>query len=567
MRVFFWNAQGLAKDGAKAKLKELQNLHSPDIICLAETHVFCTVRYVNSLRLVGFCEDVITNEVAGIKGNIWIMWRSTLPRPKVISSSKQAITIDVDGNFITAVHASYNAVSRKMLWSQLGLGSISIPWLVVGDFNCVLRLEEKKGGIPNKEVYMIDFRSWISDNGLVEADAIGKKYTWSNCQKGRRRIVSKHDREIVNNAWLYKYANWRCKALPSICSDHSPLIGFGFHNTRPVRAPFRFQKMWQSHPNFLNMVENNWNQSMAGAPPLVFGDVHYRLKQAELKLDSEADLLDFDPADEVQFTRVADARKAADYVRLELASMLGMKSRISWLEEGDQNTRFFHNSIRLRRGQNTISELKTSTNSTLIVQEDIKDFIIDHYKKKFNGGSVNIDPTLFDYLHTNISSTESASMDVVPSLDDIKEAVFDLGADSDPGPDGFPGSIYRHCWNIISEDLYKAIVNCWEIRKIPKGINSSFLVLIPKNKKSDSIKDFRPIGLSNFFFKIITKIMATSLGSVLDDLVSEEQVAFMKGRNIHENIALASDLIDELNTDRKYGNVGIKLDIPKILTH
>ncbi|XP_026443907.1 uncharacterized protein LOC113344070 [Papaver somniferum] len=580
MRVFFWNAQGLAKDGAKAKLKELQNLHSPDIICLAETQVFCTVRFVKSLRLVGFCEDVITNEVVGTKGNIWILWRNTLPKPTVISSSKQAITIDVDGNFITAVHASFNAVSRKMLWSQLGLGSISIPWLVVGDFNCVLRLEEKKGGIPNKEVYMIDFRNWISDNGLVEADAIGKKYTWSNCQKGRRRIVSKHDRALVNNAWHYKFANWRCKALPRICSDHSPLIGFDFHSSRPVRAPFRFQKMWQSHPSFLNMVENNWNQNMAGAPPfvfngklkrlkdalkswnrLVFGDVHYRLKQAELRLDSEADLLDFDPADEVQFTRVEDARKAADDVRLELASMLRMKSRISWLEEGDQNTRFFHNSIRLRRGQNTISELKISSNSTLTVQEDIRDFIIDHYKEKFNGGNVNINPSLFDYPHASISTSESASMDVVPSLEDIKEAVFDLGADSAPGPDGFPGSFYRHCWNIISEDLYKAIVNCWEMRMIPKGINSSFMVLIPKNKKSDAIKDYRPIGLSNFFFKIITKIMATRLGSVLDDLVSEEQVAFMKGRNIHENIALAAELTNELNSDRKYGNVGIKLDI------
>ncbi|XP_026385071.1 uncharacterized protein LOC113280694 [Papaver somniferum] len=55
--------------------------------------------------------------------------------------------------------------------------------------------------------------------------------------------------------------------------------------------------------------------------------------------------------------------------------------------------------------------------------------------------------------------------------------------------------------------------------------------------------------------------MATRLGTVLNKLISEEKVVFMKGRNIHENITLASELINEINTERKHGNVGLKLDI------
>ncbi|XP_026416384.1 uncharacterized protein LOC113311798 [Papaver somniferum] len=486
MRVLYWNAQGLAKDGAKAKLKELQILHNPDVICIAEAQVFCSVRFVRSLRLVDFSEDVVTNEAGDVKGNLWVMWKNSLASPSILSSSRQAITVEVEGNIITAVHASYNPVTRKMLWRQLDLGSTSLPWLVLGDFNCVLRMEEKKGGIPIKEVYINEFRSWISDNRLVEVDSLGKKYTWSNRQKGSRRIVSKHDRAMVNEAWFFKYENWRCKALPRICSDHSPLIGFAFQSSRPKRAPFRIQKMWMLHPSFMNLVKENWNLSMVGAPPwvfasklrrlkdalkvwnrTVFGDVQFRLKQAELKLDAEMDLLDLDPADEVQFSRVADAKKAADDVRVDLASMLRMKSRVTWLEEGDQNTRFFHNSIRMRRSQNTISELKISTNSTLFLQEDIKTFLVNHYKDKFNGGDTCIDPKLFDFDHERISPQESILMDAIPSLDEIKAAVFDLGADSAPGPDGFSGNFYRLCWDTISADLCKAIVNCWEMRKIP----------------------------------------------------------------------------------------------------
>ncbi|XP_026420198.1 uncharacterized protein LOC113316192 [Papaver somniferum] len=396
---------GLEKDGARDKLSELYHLHNPDVICIAELQVFCTIRFVRSLRLVDFCEDVITNEVAGEKGNIWVMWRNYLARPDVLSSSKQAITLNIDGDFVTAVHASFDPVTRRRLWRQLGLGFISIPWLVLGDFNCVLRLYEKKGGRTIKEVYVNEFRSWISDNGLVEADAIGKRYIWSNCGSDNQRIVSKHDRVVVNDAWLYKY-------------------------------------------------------------------------QAKLKLETENDILDYDYGNELQFVKVVDAKKSVD-------------------------------------------------------DDEIKDYIVNHYQKKFNGGDVNIDPRIFDIEHESITDAECAFMDAIPSLEEVKEAVFDLGAGFAPGPDGFTGYFYRQCWNIISGDLFNAIANCWAMRKISNDINFSFIVFIPKNNKSDAIKDYRPI----------------------------EKVAFMKGRNIHDNIALASELINEINMERKHGNIGLKLGI------
>ncbi|XP_026442609.1 uncharacterized protein LOC113342207 [Papaver somniferum] len=133
-------------------------------------------------------------------------------------------------------------------------------------------------------------------------------------------------------------------------------------------------------------------------------------------------------------------------------------------------------------------------------------------------------------------------LDVVPSMEEIKAAVFDLGADSAPGTDGFSGCFYRHYWDLIHQDLSKAIIFCWNNKTIPHGVNSSLILLLAKVRVADSLRKYRPIGLRNFFFKIFTKILATRLGKVLDSLVSEEQVAFMKGRNIHENISLASEM-------------------------
>ncbi|XP_026443516.1 uncharacterized protein LOC113343598 [Papaver somniferum] len=152
-------------------------------------------------------------------------------------------------------------------------------------------------------------------------------------------------------------------------------------------------------------------------------------------------------------------------------------------------------------------------------------------------------------------------MDMIPSPEEIKQAVFDLSADSAPGPDGFSGCFYRHYWDIIHDDLTKAIIHCWNAGSIPNGVNSSFIILLAKVRGANTLRNFRPIGLSNFFFKIFTKILATRLGTVLDKLVSEEQAAFMKGRNIHENISLALEMVNELHYKRKDGNIGLKLDI------
>ncbi|XP_026419472.1 uncharacterized protein LOC113315407 [Papaver somniferum] len=86
-------------------------------------------------------------------------------------------------------------------------------------------------------------------------------------------------------------------------------------------------------------------------------------------------------------------------------------------------------------------------------------------------------------------------------------------------------------------------------------MNSSFLFLLPKVPGAKRTEQFRPIGLSNFCFKIITRIITTRLHEVLHKVISSQQGAFIKGRNIQEKIILASELVNELDTKRR--GVGI----------
>jgi hypothetical protein len=84
-----------------------------------------------------------------------------------------------------------------------------------------------------------------------------------------------------------------------------------------------------------------------------------------------------------------------------------------------------------------------------------------------------------------------------------------------------------------------AVIAIWN-RKFDNfhKLNSAFITLIPKKDNADQVKDFRPISLVHSFAKIITKILASRLASRLNDLVSPNQNAFIKGRFIQDNFML-----------------------------
>ncbi|XP_026459751.1 uncharacterized protein LOC113360457 [Papaver somniferum] len=222
--------------------------------------------------------------------------------------------MDLNGVHISFVHASYLQVTRR-LWQQLETVNDNIPWLVIGDCNCILRNEEKKGGLETRTSVINEFSDWMEHNNLFEVDALGCNFTWTNGQSGHRRIISKLDRAIINPAWLSKFENWRCKDLPREVPDHSTLIGFPFAVPKPKHAPFRVQKMWFLHADFMCMVTENWNLPVFGNPDFiftfnlkrlkvemktwnlrVFGNIHSRLKKDKLRFETAARISDEDPS-------------------------------------------------------------------------------------------------------------------------------------------------------------------------------------------------------------------------------------------------------------------------------
>ena len=84
-----------------------------------------------------------------------------------------------------------------------------------------------------------------------------------------------------------------------------------------------------------------------------------------------------------------------------------------------------------------------------------------------------------------------------------------------------------------------------------KGINSTFIALIPKVGNPQRLNDFRPISLVGSMYKILEKVLTNILRSVIPSRISDSQFVFIKGRQILDEILVANEIVDEASRHKK----------------
>lgn len=94
--------------------------------------------------------------------------------------------------------------------------------------------------------------------------------------------------------------------------------------------------------------------------------------------------------------------------------------------------------------------------------------------------------------------------------------------------------------------------------------NANTIILIPKTKDAYSMDMYKPIALANFKFKIISKILADKLASILPNIISKEKRVFIYERNIMDFTCLTSEAINNLDNNNKHVNLALKVDIAKV---
>jgi hypothetical protein len=149
--------------------------------------------------------------------------------------------------------------------------------------------------------------------------------------------------------------------------------------------------------------------------------------------------------------------------------------------------------------------------------------------------------------------------------EEISSALHQMPPNKAPGPDGFSAAFFQHNWPAIQGEVSDAILHFLNNGQLEPRINCTNIALVPKLKNPANVSDFRPIGLCNVLYKMVSKVLANRLKEVLPSVISSNQSAFIPGRLITDNVLAAYETLHTMHTNMwsKVGFMGIKLDMSK----
>ncbi|XP_057986601.1 uncharacterized protein LOC131171150 [Hevea brasiliensis] len=431
-------------------------------------------------------------EPNGLSGGLALWWNDNV-HINILASSSNIVDANVflhDRNVswhMSFVYGSPARENKAKIWEALGNLNFATSelWACIGDFNSIISQDEKWGGNDMRNSQVQDMIQFINQAALLDLECKGPPFTWYNKQFGENAIQERLD---------------------------------------------RFEEKWLQHPDCNSVIATAWKQPITGSP--MFSAVQ-KLKSCRKSLarwntevfcGNKAKIKNLHLQLENLYNHpMEEGNREVEYKILSRLNELCKRdeahwkqhSRISWLIEGDKNTRFFHLSTIQRRHRNSIVRLQQANGEWIDAEHHIKEEIVSYFQNLYSKSPTQGEEDVISFLPKCVTPEMNNSLLALVINEEIKTVAFALGGSKALGPDGFSGLFYQQNWDTVGEDVCCAI-------------------------------------------KIVL------LKPWMDYLISQDQAAFIPSRAIQDNIIIVHEAFHFLRTSNSRSHsMAIKLDMHK----
>nr|GFB37219.1 RNA-directed DNA polymerase, eukaryota, reverse transcriptase zinc-binding domain protein [Tanacetum cinerariifolium] len=276
-------------------------------------------------------------------------------------------------------------------------------------------------------------------------------------------------------------------ALPQGWSDHT-LIMLHCDKVDYGHVPFKLFHSWLQRDGFNDCVKMAYNECSTNYPLMPFHEKLKVIKQHIKIWTHQVKNVEIDRKQEI-ISNISDIEAKIDS---NIVSEVEKEDRMKLLKERDD----FQRILRQKRHQRMVQGIMID-GIWVIDPQHVKMTFHNFYKDKFD-----VSDSLTELPHVvpfaTLSQEDSMELEKSVTLEEIRAAVWDCGSQKSLGPDGFSFLFLKSYRELLKEDVGNSVRCVLELFVMPRGVNSSFITLIPKISNPIHIKDFRPISLIDF---------------------------------------------------------------------
>ncbi|XP_071718831.1 uncharacterized protein [Rutidosis leptorrhynchoides] len=495
-----WNIRGL---NLHPKKKEISDAVYNNDLCLCgilEIHV--DIAKLTRIRSNVFQNWMWVSNQSMCTGGICIIlgWNPNVGQVMVLNMSHQVIHCFVKSLtgsvqlYISIIYADNYYIMRRSLWNDLKMHKLFVgnhPWVLMGDFNAALDSED----------YSVEY-----DNVFVTFKPYGVSY-------------------------------------------HSPAILIFPVATATRHKPFKFRNFVVYKEGFDDVVLKGWRRVVVGhkmfqvvkklrwlKKPLrklmrYKGNLHARVVKLKVELEEAQMALDRCPFSTELRDDARCLLRAYNEAVLDEERFLKQKLKVEWLRVGDNNINYFHKIVKGKKHRSRISAI-VNDQGVMVDDADIPKLFVSHFMN-FLGIAASFEQcdVPLSLFSRTIHPDKAVHMVRQVTIKEVKDAIFEMGNNKSPGLDGYTVEFFKSSWDIIGDEVADAVQDFFCNGQFLSEINHTIITLVMKVQSPSKVNDYRPISCFNVY-KCISKIITNLIKKVLEEIVSENQSAFVPGRRI-----------------------------------
>ena len=417
----------------------------------------------------------------------------------------------------------------------------------------------------------------VSSCKLRELRSFGNSLSWADW-RDRVWVQCRLDRSFGNDEWYNLFPRSQVEYMDMLSSDHRPIrVCFSYEPENVRRGRFFFDRRMLGKDGIEEVVHRGW----AGGGSDVGVDLMERISNCRKELARWKKSSGANSQDRIAILKSSlqseialhapDAERMRFFKR-ELSAAYRQeeiywrqRSREEWLREGDQNTTYFHNCVKGKKLRNKVLMLLDEFGTEHFSEGAKGHIAVEYFRDLFMSSNPHDLESLFVGFTERVSPDMNSVLTKPVSYEEIRLAAFGIKGSSAPGEDGLTGLFYQKFWHIVGSELSAEVHNFFLTAVLPSGWNHTQISLLPKIPHPSSMKDMRPISLCSVQYKIISKILSERLKSVLEEIITDTQGAFVSGRLITDNVIIAHELIHGLRTNDSIAKeyLAVKTDMSK----